>query len=288
MEQISHAATNTPPPALVRALLRVLRPLVKILLTHGVTYPYLSNLLKSVYIDVALHDFQLPSKVQTDSRLSLLTGLHRKDVKRLARGVIEENTPPPTVSLGAALIARWNADPDYLDNAGQPLPLPRFAAEGGNTSFETLVTGLNKDIRPRPILDEWLKLGIVHLDSANRVCLNSAAFIPTHGFDELAFYFGQNVHDHLAATAHNLAKGEPPFLERSVYYDHLTTESVAKLKELSHTLGMQTLQTINRQALKFERADRGKTTANQRMNFGIYFYSEAVTDAPPNKDESNE
>lgn len=288
MEQISHAATNTPPPALVRALLRILRPLVKILLTHGVTYPYLSNLLKSVYIDVALHDFQLPDKPQTDSRLSLLTGVHRKDVKRLARGVIEENIAPPTVSLGAALIARWNADPDYLDSAGQPRALPRFAAEGGNTSFEALVTGLNKDIRPRPILDEWLQLGIVHLDSANRVCLNSAAFVPTHGFDERAFYFGQNVHDHLAATAHNLAKGEPPFLERSVYYDHLTAESVAKLSELSRTLGMQTLQAINRQALKFERADQGKVAANQRMNFGIYFYSEAATNAPPNKDESNE
>jgi len=288
MKQISHAATNTPPPALVRAILRILRPLVKILLTHGVTYPYLSNLLKSVYIDVALHDFQLPDKAQTDSRLSLLTGVHRKDVKRLARGVIEENISPPTVSLGAALIARWSADPDYLDSTGQPLALPRFAAEGGNTSFEALVTGLNKDIRPRPILDEWLKLGIVHLDPTNRVCLNSAAFIPTHGFDELAFYFGQNVHDHLAAIAHNLAKGEPPFLERSVYYDHLTAESVTKLTELSRTLGMQTLQAINRQALKFERADQGKMAANQRMNFGIYFYSEAATDAPPNKDANNE
>lgn len=265
---------TTPPPALVRALLRVLRPLARLLLGHGVTYPYLANLLKMVFVDVAAHDFPLPEKAQTVSRLSLLTGVHRKDVKRLMHEPRAADEVPPAVSLGAELVARWNANPDYLDAAGRPRPLARFASEDGAVSFEALVAGVNKDIRPRAVLDEWLHLGVARLDDDGRVHLSTDAFVPRHGFDEKAFYFGQNVHDHLAATAHNLMQNEPPFLERSVYYDNLTPASVAKLAALSKTLGMQTLQAINREARKLARQDASAAEAKQRMNFGVYFFSE--------------
>lgn len=276
------ASGTTPPPALVRALLRVLRPLVRLLLEHGVTYPYLANLLKTVFVDVAAHDFPLPGKAQTDSRLSLLTGVHRKDVKRLVRAPHATDEVPPAVSLGAELVARWSTDADYVDTAGRPRPLARFATEDGSVSFEALVAGVNKDIRPRVVLDEWLRLGVARLDDDSRVHLNTDAFVPRHGFDEKAFYFGQNVHDHLAATAHNLMQGEPPFLERSVYYENLTPASVAKLAELSKTLGMQTLQAINREARKLARADANAAEAKQRMNFGVYFFSEPGTEERKN------
>lgn len=275
MDQKSHPGTSTPSPALISALVHVLRPLVKLLLHYGVTYPYLANLLKSIYLEVATREFQLVDKPQTDSRLSLLTGLHRKDVKRLANSLESADNMPTVVSLGATLIARWSADPDYLDEFGQPRTLPRFLTEG-RVSFESLVTGVNKDIRPRSVLDEWLRLGIVQMDKNNHVCLSSAAFIPAQGADEMSFYFGQNIHDHLSATVHNLTQKSAPFLERSVYYNNLTPESVTKLSELTRTLGMRTLQTVNRQALELERADQGKSEANQRMNFGIYFFGEPI------------
>ncbi|MEQ1836852.1 MAG: DUF6502 family protein [Candidatus Nitrotoga sp.] len=274
MDKISQNTSTAPPPALVRALLHALRPLIRLLLSYGVTYPYLANQLKTLYLNVATHEFQLPDKTQTASRLSLLTGLHRKDIKRLADNVVTtDNVAPAAISLGATLIARWSADPDYVDEQGQPLHLSRFATGSERVSFESLVTGVNKDIRPRPVLDEWLRLGIVQLDQNNRVRLNTAAFIPTQDLDEMAFYFGQNIHDHLAATAHNLLHDGPPFLERSVYYNNLTPESIAKLNELTRTLGTRALLAVNRQALELERLDQGKAEANQRMNFGIYFFS---------------
>ncbi len=286
MEQKSHPVTSAPSPALISALAHILRPLIKLLLNHGITYPYLTNLLKSLYLDVATREFQLADKSLTDSRLSLLTGLHRKDVKRLTNIPESASNMPAVASLAATLIARWSADPEYLDESGQPRTLPRFAAEG-KVSFESLVTGVNKDIRPRSFLDEWLRLGIVRMDENNHLHLSSAAFIPAQGADEMSFYFGQNIHDHLSATVHNLTQSSAPFLERSVYYDNLTPESVAKLSELSRTLGMRTLQTINRQALESERSDQGKSEANHRMNFGIYFFSEPtlkVTSTNKDKD----
>ena len=66
-------------------------------------------------------------------------------------------------------------------------------------SFETLVASVNTDIRPRAVLDEWLRLGVVQIDDSDQVCLVVDAFVPEKGLDEKAFLFGQNIHDHLAA-----------------------------------------------------------------------------------------
>lgn len=288
MENIAQpqATTASPPPALVRALRRVLRPLVKLMLARGVTYPYLAELLKNLFVDVASTDFRLENKVPTDSRISLMTGVHRKDVSRLRAELQQaQDTVPEVVSLGAQLVAVWLGTNRYLDESGAPLPLPRFASEGGDISFEGLVAGVNSDIRSRVVLDEWLRLGVVHIDDAKRVCLNAQAFVPTEGFDEKAFYFGHNLHDHAAAAAHNLLGGQAPFMERSVQYDALTPESVAMLAKQSQELGMKALLAVNKNAIALEKADAlamGVGEApRQRMTFGIYFYAEPAKAIKP-------
>jgi hypothetical protein len=265
--------SHAPSPALINALRRLLRPLIKLLLVNGITYPFLTNLLKSLYVEVARDEFLLNGKPQTDSRISLLSGVHRKDVKRLGEEDEQEQAAPPTISLGAKLVALWTTNALYLDEHGQHLPLPRQASEGGAKSFEGLVSSVSKDIRSRVILDEWLRIGIAHIDDEDRVCLNTDAFIPENGHDEKAYYFGQNLHDHIAAGAHNLLGQKPAFFDRSVYYNNLSAESAAELAELSKKLGMQTLVAINNRAKELQESDAGKANAVQRINFGVYYFS---------------
>ncbi|UUZ77688.1 DUF6502 family protein [Polaromonas sp. P1(28)-13] len=212
------APTATPSPAFVLALRRVLRPLVRLMLARGVTLPYLTELLKALMVEVADKEFRIGAKAPTDSRVSLVTGVHRKDVSRLRQAMDSSaEIVPSVVSLGAQLVAVWLGSPRYLDEEGRPKPLPRFVSEGGELSFEGLVASVNSDIRSRVVLDEWRRLGVVHFDDERRVCLNAAAFVPAAGFDEKAFYLGHNLHDHAAAAAHNLLGGQPAFLERSVH-----------------------------------------------------------------------
>lgn len=269
----STAGSHVPPPALIAALQRLLRPLIKLLLVNGITYPFLSNLMKTIYVDVAREEFLIDGRPQTDSRISLLSGVHRKDVKRLGEESQQEQITPPTISLGAKLVALWTSNEQYLDENGQHIPLARQASSGGEKSFEGLVSSVSKDIRSRVILDEWLRIGIVHIDEEDRVCLNTDAFIPENGYDEKAYYFGQNLHDHVAAGAHNLLGQKPPFLDRSVYYDNLSPESVAELAELSRKLGMQALVAVNKRAEMLQEKDNEKTDATQRINFGVYYYA---------------
>ncbi len=266
-----------PAPALVRALRHVLRPLVRVMLAQGITYPYLAEMLKNLFVDVAATDFPLDNKAPTDSRISLMTGVHRKDVSRLRQELAQAREPvPDVVSLGAQLVAVWLGTARYLGEDGSPLPLARFASEGGDLSFESLVAGVNSDIRSRVVLDEWLRLGVARLDDAGRVCLNAEAFVPSEGFDEKAYYFGHNLHDHAAAAARNLLGGRPPLLERVVQYDALSEASIARLAKQSHDAGMKALLAINQSALALEQADPPDATAPHRMTFGVYFYSEPV------------
>lgn len=278
------APTTAPSPALVRALRHVLRPLVRLMLAQGITYPYLAELLKGLFVEVADKDFRIGPKSPTDSRISLVTAVHRKDVSRLRQALdASADTTPSVVSLGAQLVAVWLGTPRYLDAAGRPLALPRFVSEGGELSFEGLVASVNSDIRSRVVLDEWLRLGVVCFDEQRRVCLNAEAFVPGKGFDEKAFYLGHNLHDHAAAAAHNLLGGQPAFLERSVHYDELSAASIQLLARQSEALGMKALLAVNQSALAAEQQDAPAPNARQRMTFGIYFYAEPsapVPDAP--------
>jgi len=266
---------NTVSPALISALCKILRPLVKLMLAHGITYVYLIDILKKIYVEVGDEHFGTQNKPTTDSHLSLLTGIHRKDIKRL-RSIVSTNPEiiPETVSMGARLVSQWTSKPDYLDKNNAPKPLPRFARNGGHISFEGLVASISKDIRSRVVLDEWLRLGVVHIDDQNRVCLNVEAFVPAKGFDEKAYYFGHNLHDHVAAAASNLAGKNHPFLERSVHYDGLSSESIEILTEQSELLSMQALLAINKKAMALEHDDASKNSQKHRMTLGVYFYTE--------------
>lgn len=276
METNNNTATTDlekPSSSLISAVRNILRPLVKLLLTRSITFPYMSNLLKSIYVEVATEEFQLQGKPQTDSRISLLSGVHRKDVKNLRPEKAREQTIPPSVSLSAKLVKLWTNDPHRLDATGRHRPLPRLMSEGGGESFEGLVNSVSKDIRSRVILDEWLRTGIARIDEEGRVCLITEPLSAKKEFDEKAYYVGQNIHDHLCAASHNLFGQQPPLLESSIHCNRLTAESIAELDALTKKLGMQLLDEINQRAIVLEARDADKPEAQQRMNFGIYFYN---------------
>lgn len=281
---MSDTPPGGPPAALTQALTRVLRPIVRLLMRYQITFPYVAQLVKGVYLDVALRDFGVDAKRQTDSRLSMLTGVHRKDVRRLRD---EAETAPPApqraASRGAQIISAWLSFPDFSDENGEPKPLHRLAAQG-EPSFESLVSEISKqDVRARSVLDEWLRLGLVIVDADDRVLLQRHAFVPAEDFDQKAFFFGKNLHDHAAAAAHNLAGAQPPCFERGVYYNNLNPESLARLRALVDQDAMALLKKINRKARELQKRDSGGPQAHHRFNLGVYFYTESQQDEPHDK-----
>lgn len=273
--------TPDEPSLLIRALRQVFYPLVKLTLAKGVTYPQLQELLKAVFVEVAEKEFRLPGKEQTDSRISLLSGLHRKDVKRLrTQPATAESVTSRSIPLGAQVVSRWSGHPEYLNSEGLPRPIPRLSHNPDEPSFGGLVASISTDIRARALLDQWLQQGIVDISDDDKVSLNLDAFIPQTGIDEKLFYLGNNLHDHAAAATHNIGDDGPPLLERCVHYNGITSDKINSLQTLAETRGMKLLLDMNRAAAAaLEATPASPNAAKERFTFGLYFYRTAHTSA---------
>lgn len=272
MNDTSRINVNSEANALLRAVQWLLRPLIRLLIAKGIGFPQIRDLLKSIYVEVAAEDFALDEKRPSDSRVFVLTGVHRKDIKRLRAQ--SPGSPLDTLhipTLGGALVSRWLGLPRYLDENGRPRCLPRTSADG-SPNLDELIEGVSKDVRPRAILDEWLRLGIVHENSDGQICLDQSAFVPQQGFEEKTFFLGRHLHDHIATCAQNMLNEDLPQLERSVYFSSLTAESIKKLRQTAETEGIKLLQTLNKQALALQQEDESDERAVNRMRFGVYWF----------------
>jgi hypothetical protein len=274
---------------IIRAITNVMRPLVKFLIGRGITFPMFAEILKHIYVEVAAKDFKLsPEKEVTDSRITLLTKVHRKDVRRIRTeqqgfDVPEEGLEVSSkkASLGAQIVAKWLADNQYVDEQGEPKKLFIHASKAnGQSSFEKLVESINNDIRPRVALDEMLSQKMIVEADDGIVTLNKSAFIPEEDFEDLMMHFDRNLHDHMAAAVHNIGtdKSAKKFIERSVYYKELTQSSIEQLEEIIENKGMENLISINKAAYDLAEEDQDKGNNNKRMTFGIYYYADGDDD----------
>ena len=107
-------ASTAPSPALLRALRHALRPLVRLMIAGGVTLPALIEMLKGLLVDVADKEFGLAGKAPTDSRVSLVTGVHRKDVSRLRRVA----RPCSAGAAGRRRLPPWPLHCSQLERSG--------------------------------------------------------------------------------------------------------------------------------------------------------------------------
>lgn len=270
--EASGPTSSTPGQAVLVALRRVLSPLVRFLIARSIPFSVATEVLRSLYVEIAEDDFCVDGKKQTDSRVHLLTGVHRKDVRRLREARHAPGLAPRKASLTSVLIARWTTFDEYRDENGRPQPLARAAEHG--SSFDSLVRSVSTDIRPRVVLDEWLRLGIARVDEEDRVHLSVEAFVPPKDSEEILHFFGRNSHDHIAAAVHNVLGQGDPLFERAAAYDQLTPDSVAQLRRVAGEKGMDALRDVNRRAMKLQRRDAGKADATHRMSFGAYFFTE--------------
>jgi hypothetical protein len=253
------------------AALDLLEPLVELLLQEGVAYPRLANALKASFLRAGEKILVADALRVNDSSLSTLPGVPRKDV-RAAR--TEGQAPMRTQNLGPVteIYARWASDPAYCDARGKPKRLDRFGAEG---SFEALALAVSKDVHPRALLQEMIRLGVVRrvesTSDAEQLELCTEAFVPKAGAAEMLQLFSANVGDHIAAAANNL-KGRAPMLERAVFADELTPRSAEALSALARQLWNDTFREVVREATALNRNDAGSPDADQRVRFGMYYY----------------
>jgi hypothetical protein len=275
MDRPSHLPDSEPTEQrarlVLRAALTLLVPLARWLVHNGITYSSFAPALKSVFVEAARRELAGSGGKLTDSALSVLSGVHRRDIREMA-GAGHVQAQPKAPSVASQVFTRWLADAQLRDAADQPMPLPK---SGEPISFDALARQVSSDVHPRTLLAEMQRLGLVRVDGET-VRLEAQAFVPQQGFDDMVELFAANAADHLAAATHNLRGSAEKFLEQSVFASGLSPRSTQQLGSLARKLWRSAFQQMVREATPRYQQDSRDREGSMRMRFGVYFYAEPI------------
>jgi hypothetical protein len=266
--------------ALSAAVTSLLRPLIRLLLRNGVPFRTFSDLAKHVYVDIATEEFGIPGRKQSKSRVSIITGLSRKEVLRVKR-------LPGSDDLGALqrynravrVISGWVRDRIFTNESGDPVDLP---FEGENASFKRLVRLYSGDTPARAILDELLRVGSVERTTEGKIHLFDRSYVPKKGEIEKIGILGTDAADLISTIDHNIRQTDTPFFQRKVSYDNLPCEALPQLKKMARKQSQSLLESLDRWLCKRDRDFNPQVggTGRKRAGIGIYYFEEDYRGGP--------
>ena len=273
--------------AVLAALRAVLVPLVRLAMSKGVRYAEVDELVRDVFVQAAREAHAGVPVQRSVSRISASTGLNRREVTRL----LQQGAAPESRSRSPAteVFARWISDPAWLID-GQPMRLPRL---GPTPSFEALAASVNRDVRPRALLEELVRLGLAKVGDDDHVVLTDEHFVPSHDEGQMLDFLSANVGDHLQAAVDNVVqRGSVRHLEQALFADELSPESIDHLRPLANAQWKSLIKNLIPKVQ--QRLDADKAAAgprDQRLRIGMYMYSAAMpaqTESPPPAPEGDQ
>ena len=204
---------NCEDTALFRALSRLLVPIARLCLANGITFATADEILKRAFVQEA-NALQPGAPAHGKvSRISTATGINRREVTRLTK--LDAPGRATKQPLASEILARWTTDHAYRNLNGEPSALNSL---GPAPSFETLAQTITRDVHPRSMLDERIRLDLVsHDKSLDLVSLTRNDFVPRSDAQQMLNFLGDNVGDHLNAAIANVLHDGNSHLEQAVF-----------------------------------------------------------------------
>jgi len=256
---------------LVSAIARLLRPLVRVLLRNGVSYGTFADIAKRQFVDVARDEFSIEGRKQSLSRVSVITGLTRKEVARVS-GLRQRDDEPSRDRYNRAsrVIAGWRRDRDFLDRKGRPMAL---TVSGKAKSFQELVRRHSGDVPYRAVLDEMQADGSVERLGENRVRLTERAYLPKADETMKLHILGVDTAYLIDTIDHNMGRThEPPKFQRKVLYDNLPDEALQEFRRLSAEAAQGLLEKLDRWLSRHDRDTNPESGGSGRNTAGVGIY----------------
>jgi hypothetical protein len=270
------AGADDPNAALVAALGRLLAPLAQLAVAKGVPFAVLDEMLRSSVVGSAHAAHPNLPEHRRASRISAATGLNRREVNRLLEKLRDAAavTAKPPRSPAAMVFAHWRSSPVYRTKGGAPRVLPRT---GAAPSFEALAQEVTRDVHPRALLEELMRLNLAAHDPVrDTVSLTKANFVPRGDPERMAQWLGANVGDHLAAAADNLLGRDPAHPEQAIAAEGLSADSVAALRPVLHAHWKRLTDEIVpmlEKMIEHDAATAGAVRPNaHRVRVGLFMY----------------
>lgn len=270
---------------------RLLRPLIAYLMKRGVGYIALRDLLKKIFVEEALKSRQ-SGELPTDSVISLVTGINRREVKRLREAALHEDSlaapdPMAGVNMAARVVATWVSAAAFRGAQGAPASLGIKAGDA-EPGFDALLRAAKVDVRARTVIEELQRGGVVEQGDDKRLHLLRTAYTPGTPKEQMLF-FGANVSDHMRSALHNLAAEGAPFIERALFHNAMGAAQLNALRPVFAEMADRLLRQANEQLLASSMAATdtagaapagGAETAVKRLRLGVYYYEADASEAP--------
>jgi hypothetical protein len=273
---------------LIWAAANTLRPFIKRLLAAGVPFGRLETHLRELFVEIAGTELALPGRRQTDSRVSLLTGINRKEVRRIRSAEAAQPGPRSfSMNHAASLVSRWLSDAQTTDRRGRPRPLPYQASRG--PSFMKLARKVTADLAPRVLLDELVRNGAVEIRPDTRIALTTSSYVPQRDRAEKLQILAEDPPELIETILRNLsAETADLLLQRKIYYDNLGSDAARRIRAEVRREGERFLRQVNRLLARYDRDRTPTAPGGERLyaGVGVYFFESPVPPAatqPPRR-----
>lgn len=278
---------KAPREQLLDAYRRILRPLVRILVRAGVRYDEVLELLRRVFVETAARDGLGNGVPLTRSRISISTGVPRRDVDRF---IDKEDEPEPvgksmTRTLMEAL-HKWHTDPQFVGPYGIPLELEMNGPKG--RSFRELVHFVNPAINAQDALEELVRLNAVVSSGDTHFRVVSRALVPVEAMSPAQLEFFANALTRLSDTVQfNLdPTNASKRLEQSVISDHgLPKEIVPVFEKYVRERVMELLVEIDNWLSPYSTKESPHAEPAERIGVAVFQFVDRPQDRQPLKEK---
>lgn len=212
--------------SVAKALRLSLRPLVALALRHGFKLMDVFELLKVIYVEVAREELARSGDRASASRVSVMTGVHRKDIARIAETQEPVRSAEDIVSK---IIGQWNTSARYSTKAGVPRVL---SAQGVDSEFAELVRSVSNDVAPYTVLYELERSGRVERSPAGLRLLVQIHVPDAKDHDSAFQMLGEDTADLVRAVEENtLLRPAMPNLHLKTEFTSIQSKHLASIRE---------------------------------------------------------
>jgi uncharacterized protein DUF6502 len=277
---------NTSRDQLLYAFRRVLRPLIRILVRSGVRYDEFLELIRGVYVETAVRDGLGDGRKPTRAKVSISTGVPRRDVDRFIDNDGALPSAPKTLTATLSeILNKWHTDPHFVGPYGIPLELEVKSQK--SRSFSELVTAVDPQAPVRDVLEELIRLRTVVWSGDTHVRTVSRAFIPIEEMSAAQLEFFGNALTRLANTLqYNMdSKNSEKRLERSVISDRgLPDTLIPVFQKLVREKVGELLVELDNWLSPYSTGDQPENQI-ERVGLAVFQFIDFRTDSRPLRDQ---
>ncbi len=262
---------------LIRACRHLLRPVISFMLRNGMNWKEFSEISKGVFVNVAADEYGVHGRPTNNSRIAILVGLSRRDVKKYSDlAELEDPNAGSQRHPATRVLSGWYQDEQFTDADGLPMDLPY---DGSEISFVSLVKKFGGDIPPGAMLTELQRVGAAERLKCKKLRALNRNYIPEGFSEENIRMLGDAVHD-LASTINYNLNGDgsqPPRLRRVVENLHIRPDAVACFHALAADEGQKLLEKLDDWLSDHETDNTNDSNNNgMRTGVGIYFFQDDI------------